>query len=369
MSVVISRQVWESSRQSGAAFTVLLALADYATDDGVAYPSIESLARKARLSERMTQYAIAQLKRSGEVLVEAGGGRHRTQQYVIQLPETVQSLHRNGHVETVQNSAERVQSTTETVQQLHPIAQTERVQNLSERVQNPAETVQSLHRIDRKGATVAPSPLVLSTKEVRKTKTQSRIQDDAVREIYDYYREHVYPASRTCAADKIRARLKTFTAEELKRGIDNFAASAWSMEHNAKRGCAWFFHSDQRSEMYLNMEAENAPQGEPVQAAASPVLAKIAPATHCDAELWDAALAELRTMNNAANFETYLEPLELAGRGADGGLRLIVSPLMADGIKRFRGQIASALATAGDLAPGCVGFVARRHQENTDEGE
>lgn len=101
-----------------------------------------------------------------------------------------------------------------------------------------------------------------------------------------------------------------------------------------------------------------------------PAPIKVAPATHRDLELWTAALADLRTMNNAANYETYLEPLEVAGRGADGGLRLICNPLMVDGLRRFKNQIASALASAGDDAPSSVGFAARRRAlENNTDGD
>src|SRR5690349_6494385 len=88
MSFAALRHVWDSSRQTGAAFTVLLALADYADETGVAWPSVESLARKARLSERTTHYALAQLHRSGEIVIETGRGRNRPNQYRLRLADT-----------------------------------------------------------------------------------------------------------------------------------------------------------------------------------------------------------------------------------------------------------------------------------------
>jgi hypothetical protein len=51
MSVRTLNRVWEASRQTGGALLVLLAIADFADDDGLAYPSISTLARKARLSD------------------------------------------------------------------------------------------------------------------------------------------------------------------------------------------------------------------------------------------------------------------------------------------------------------------------------
>lgn len=73
-------------------------------------------------------------------------------------------------------------------------------------------------------------------------------------ELFDYYRSKVQPAARINAPEKIRARLKRFTAEELRAGVDHFAADPWWMENNATRGVAWFFHSDQRSEQFLNLK-------------------------------------------------------------------------------------------------------------------
>jgi hypothetical protein len=68
-------RVWEASRQSGGALLVLLAIADFADDDGLAYPSIATLARKARLSDRQVQRVIAGLVAARELTVEPRAGR------------------------------------------------------------------------------------------------------------------------------------------------------------------------------------------------------------------------------------------------------------------------------------------------------
>jgi Helix-turn-helix domain len=52
---------------------ILLAIADFA-DNGEAWPSIPTLARKSRLKERQTQYAIKSLVRSGELKVSKNKG-------------------------------------------------------------------------------------------------------------------------------------------------------------------------------------------------------------------------------------------------------------------------------------------------------
>jgi Helix-turn-helix domain len=75
MSIKVMSRVWEGSRQSGGALLVLLAIADFADDDGLAFPSIGTLARKARLSERQVQRVLAELAAAGELVVRPGAGR------------------------------------------------------------------------------------------------------------------------------------------------------------------------------------------------------------------------------------------------------------------------------------------------------
>lgn len=78
--------------------------------------------------------------------------------------------------------------------------------------------------------------------------------------MFAYYREKIQPTARVNAPEKIRARLKRFSLDELKAGIDKFAADSWWMDNNAARGVAWFFHSDQRSEQFLNLKPRSAPE-------------------------------------------------------------------------------------------------------------
>jgi hypothetical protein len=71
--------------------------------------------------------------------------------------------------------------------------------------------------------------------------------------IFARYRERIQPSARVDATKQIQARLVTFTADELLRAIDHFAADPWEMEHNSSRGAPWFFASDRRIEHYVNM--------------------------------------------------------------------------------------------------------------------
>src|SRR5262245_770832 len=59
MAVKWIHQVWESDlKWSGSKLLVMLALADYAKDDEYFWPSVGTVAKKCRLSERQAQRII-----------------------------------------------------------------------------------------------------------------------------------------------------------------------------------------------------------------------------------------------------------------------------------------------------------------------
>ena len=75
MSIRLMSQVWEDPRiQSQPELLVLLALADHARDDGVCWPSIRTIAAKARVEERSAQRIIRRLIEKGLVEIVAKGG-------------------------------------------------------------------------------------------------------------------------------------------------------------------------------------------------------------------------------------------------------------------------------------------------------
>lgn len=82
MSVLASSWVWRYAQAGGTALIVLLAIADHADDDGFAFPSIATLARKARLDERTVQRIIRRLVDLGALqIVEATTGGRRSNTY------------------------------------------------------------------------------------------------------------------------------------------------------------------------------------------------------------------------------------------------------------------------------------------------
>jgi hypothetical protein len=89
VSFKVTNWVWARSESRNGARLVLLALADRAGDDGRAWPSIDDLAERTKLSPRAVQKAIANLVEIGEVEVENGGGRHRSNRYrIVPKPRT-----------------------------------------------------------------------------------------------------------------------------------------------------------------------------------------------------------------------------------------------------------------------------------------
>ena len=75
MSIRLMSQVWEDTRiDSQAELLVLLALADHARDDGLCWPSMRSIAGKARIEERSAQRIIRRLIEKGLVELVSQGG-------------------------------------------------------------------------------------------------------------------------------------------------------------------------------------------------------------------------------------------------------------------------------------------------------
>ena len=60
---------------------VALALANYANDKGLAWPSVETLAKSTGLSTRQIQRILPQIEEAGLVKISTGGGRKRTHRY------------------------------------------------------------------------------------------------------------------------------------------------------------------------------------------------------------------------------------------------------------------------------------------------
>jgi hypothetical protein len=87
VSIKALNHVWENSKQKGGKLLCLLALADYSNEKGVAFPSIDSLARKSRMSIRNVQLVIGELVEEGEIAIQRGQGPHGCNLYIIRFTD------------------------------------------------------------------------------------------------------------------------------------------------------------------------------------------------------------------------------------------------------------------------------------------
>jgi hypothetical protein len=90
MSIRAIQWVWDHSAASGTDMVVLQFIANCANEEGEnAWPSIETLAKKARVGVRAVQRSIKFLIKLGELEAEKNGGRNGT--YMFRLPMNVKN--------------------------------------------------------------------------------------------------------------------------------------------------------------------------------------------------------------------------------------------------------------------------------------
>ena len=85
MSVRWISQVWQSSPYKGERLLLHLALADFASDEGICWPSQTTLAKKARCSNNWVRLSISQMVKDGvlRVIEPAGAGRGKVGKYQL----------------------------------------------------------------------------------------------------------------------------------------------------------------------------------------------------------------------------------------------------------------------------------------------
>lgn len=89
MSVHVTAYVWEHSAQKGTALLLLLAIADIAHKNGVAFPSVKTLSSYIRMSERNTQRVLAVLEKADELEIRRNAGPHGTHLYRVKMNLTM----------------------------------------------------------------------------------------------------------------------------------------------------------------------------------------------------------------------------------------------------------------------------------------
>jgi len=82
-------QVWDDGPNDKSEILVLIALADFCNDSGECWPSIGTIARKSRMTERGVQKIIARLCSIGWITIDPKAGRRGCNLYVITPPNPV----------------------------------------------------------------------------------------------------------------------------------------------------------------------------------------------------------------------------------------------------------------------------------------
>lgn len=93
MSIRVMSWVWDRGPARGSELLVLLALADFANDDGECWPSMRRIAEKARMTERGAQKIARRLVDDGFLEINTGGGRHGCNRYLIITSERANPVH------------------------------------------------------------------------------------------------------------------------------------------------------------------------------------------------------------------------------------------------------------------------------------
>jgi len=88
MSIRVISAVWAHSKQAGNDLLILLALADFADDRGVAFPAVPTLAKKCRMTPRNANRVLAALRESGELQINVSAGPRGANLYRICTPTT-----------------------------------------------------------------------------------------------------------------------------------------------------------------------------------------------------------------------------------------------------------------------------------------
>lgn len=83
VSLKVSQYVWKYSKHRGTTKLLLLALADFANDSGICWPSANTLSGRIGETERHTRALLKKLVEDGDLIVAPGGGRGNTTKYGI----------------------------------------------------------------------------------------------------------------------------------------------------------------------------------------------------------------------------------------------------------------------------------------------
>lgn len=109
MSLKTTTRVWEHAPYDGMKLLILLALADNADDEGLAWPNQTTIARKARCSVETVRRATKQLVEAGAIEIVAEATPRKSKRYIL-TPQVLGSDFRPHAAEGADPTGERGQT-------------------------------------------------------------------------------------------------------------------------------------------------------------------------------------------------------------------------------------------------------------------
>ena len=86
MSIKVMSNIWENGPTNQSERFILLALADYANDEGECWPSINGVAKKTCMTDRGVRKILRRLEEQGWLETQHGSGRKNCNIYTIKTP-------------------------------------------------------------------------------------------------------------------------------------------------------------------------------------------------------------------------------------------------------------------------------------------
>lgn len=107
MSIRLMSEVWKSAKEvKSERLIVLLALADWANDDGLCWPKMATIAEKARVSKGGATAIVSWLEENGYISVQRGVGRGNQSTYIVHSTPVKRSA-RNSNSDDIKGHPEK----------------------------------------------------------------------------------------------------------------------------------------------------------------------------------------------------------------------------------------------------------------------
>lgn len=356
MSIKVTSLIWECGPFDGSTLLVMLALGDWANDEGVAWPAVERIARKARCCERTAQSILAELtapnsKSEQWLKVEKGGGRRRTNRYRINL--VLLAEYRKRQEEQAEKSAEVAPFVPGKGAEVAPLPPGNGAIQCTETVQPSAGNGAAVTAPEPKEPPPEPSlfgagaPVLATGREAKAEKPDPRyrVVVEAIRRRWPEGVPFAFTPADGKAVKELLQRApeaKGWTAARLAecvafrfasdwtnptesvkawaRALTDFASGPQDAYHAPRLGAGQLEAARRGARQILGLEQVR-PEEHPAAKTTGGV--EIPPAG-CDGGAWRAVLEKLEKQINRHSFETWLKPTR--GRGIVAGVLYVQVP-------------------------------------------